>query len=367
MARILAALSGGVDSAIAAARLVAAGHDVTAVHCRLADVPLAAQVPGQGCCTLDDAQDARRTAQVLGIPFYVWDLGAVFEREVRQPFVAAYAEGVTPNPCVTCNERVKVRALLDRARRLGFDGLATGHHARIVRGAEGQPRLLRAADPAKDQSYVLYVCTADELAHLHLPTGETTKAQVRAEAAALGLRVAAKPDSYEVCFIPQGDTRAYLAQRLPAQPGEIVTLDGDVLGTHDGVWGFTIGQRRGLGLDHHERLFVVELDAARNRVIVGPRAALAVRWIEVDTWSWTSGSPPEGELRVQVRAHGATVPGRVEGSRVHLDQPLYGVARGQAVVVYDAADRVCLGGGRCAAAERPVPAGALHGRVTPRR
>jgi tRNA-uridine 2-sulfurtransferase len=364
MARVLVAMSGGVDSAVAAALLVDQGHEVTGVHLKLADVPLDEQVPGHGCCTLDDAQDARRCAQVLGIPFYVWDLSETFHREVQAPFATSYAAGITPNPCVTCNERVKYAALLDRARTLGFDALATGHHARLRR--EGAPviapgpgtELHRAADRRKDQSYVLYVATQDQLDHTLLPVGELDKADVRRLAEDRGLRVADKPDSYDVCFIPDGDTAGYLADRLPTDPGPIVDLEGAELGRHEGIWRYTIGQRRGLGLDHHERRFVVDVDAGSSRVTVGPREALACHWAELDAPTWTTGEVPVGAVWVQVRAHGSTVPGRViarDGMiRLELDEPVHGLAIGQAAVVYDPADEVCLGGGRVVRAERPA-------------
>jgi tRNA-uridine 2-sulfurtransferase len=366
MARVLVAMSGGVDSAVAALLLLEAGHDVTGVHLKLADVPVGEQVVGHGCCSLDDAQDARRTAQVLGIPFYVWDMTDVFEREVEAPFAAPYAAGTTPNPCVTCNERVKYAALHARALRLGFDAVATGHHARLER--DGRPargpgtgaRLVRAQDAGKDQTYVLYMATPEQLATTLLPVGELTKEHVRARASEVGLRVASKPDSYDVCFIPDGDTAGWLSRRLGPQPGPIVDLDGERLGEHDGIWGFTVGQRRGLGLDHHERRFVVDVDAASRTVVVGPRAALASHWVEVAAPSWAVTAPPvEGvEVRVQLRAHGASLPGRVDrvdgrGLRLSLQQPAHGVALGQAAVVYDPDDRVCLGGGRITGSERP--------------
>jgi len=373
MARVLVAMSGGVDSAVAAALLCAQGHDVTGVHLRLADVPDAEQVPGHGCCGLDDAQDARRTAQVLDVPFYVWDLTDIFAREVQGPFAAEYAAGRTPNPCVTCNERVKYAALLDRALTLGFDAIATGHHARLER--DGAPvtepgpgvRLLRARDAAKDQSYVLHMATPRQLAATLLPVGELTKPEVRAHARAIGLRVAAKPDSYDVCFIPDGDTPGWLGRELGDRPGPIVDLDGARLGTHRGVWGVTVGQRRGLGLDHHERRFVVDVDAGTGTVMVGPRAALACTWIEVDAPTWTAEPLVDGTaVRVQLRAHGATLTARADvhaDGRVRfvLEEPAYGVALGQAAVAYDPTDRVCLGGGRITGADRPARLPVLDG------
>ncbi len=354
--RVLVALSGGVDSAVAAALLAEAGHDVTGVHLRLADTD--PQVQGQGCCGLDDAQDARRTAQVLGIDFHVWDLRDVFRREVQEPFAAGYAAGTTPNPCVTCNERVKVGAVLRRALQLGFDAVATGHHARIEHPDVGRPVLRRAVDRQKDQSYVLHVHGPDELARLRTPVGRLTKEEVRAAAAARGLRVAAKPDSYDVCFIPDGDTAGHLARELPPAPGPIVDVDGTQLGTHDGAWRFTVGQRRGLGLDHHEPRFVVDVDAESRRVTVGPRAALATSWLAVDRVVWHRGEVPAGEVLVQVRAHGRPHVGRVvatgDGARIEVDEPFHGVAVGQSCVVYDTDDEVVLAGGRISAAERPL-------------
>ncbi len=388
MAEVLVAMSGGVDSAVAAGLLIEQGHRVTGVHLKLADLPLDEQVSGHGCCTLDDAQDARRSAQVLGIPFYVWDLSERFAAEVQAPFAATYARGATPNPCVTCNEQVKYAGLLERARALGFDALATGHHARLRRGGarvtEPGPgvSLHRAADRRKDQSYVLYVATAEQLAATLLPVGEHVKDEVRRLATAWNLRVADKPDSYDVCFIPDGDTAGYLATQLAPAPGPIVDVEGAEVGRHDGVWRYTVGQRRGLGLagahasgaDRPEPRYVVEVDAASATVVVGARELLACRRIEVADPSWVAGRAPSGPVRVQVRAHGASVPARVEavlgdvpeavpgdGSedgpgaavRLHLDVAVHGVATGQAAVVYDVEDVHCLGGGRITGAQRP--------------
>lgn len=352
MATVLAAMSGGVDSAVAAALLVDAGHEVVGVHLKLADVPLSEQVPGQGCCTLDDAQDARRAAQVLGIDFYVWDMGELFLREVQQPFADAYLAGSTPNPCVTCNEKVKYAALHERARALGFEALATGHHARVENGPEG-PILRRGVDPAKDQSYVLYMATSEQLATTLLPVGHHTKQRVRALAAERGLRVAAKADSYDVCFIPSGDTAAYLRDRLPRIPGPIIDLDGNHLGEHDGTWQYTVGQRRGLGLGTHRRHFVVDVNSDTSTVVVGQREALACWWIDLQDPTWVSGRSPNAPgLVAQVRAHGRPVPATLDGSTVRFREPVHGIARGQSVVLYDG--DMCLGGGRVARADRPV-------------
>jgi tRNA-specific 2-thiouridylase len=239
--RVLAAMSGGVDSATAAARAVDAGHEVTGVHLALSANPSSYRTGARGCCTLEDARDARRAADVIGIPFYVWDMAERFHRDVVEDFVAEYAAGRTPNPCLRCNEKIKFAAVLDRARALGFDAVCTGHYARIVDGV-----LHRAADPGKDQSYVLAVLTSDQLAHALFPLGDTPKAQVRAEAARRGLAVAGKPDSHDVCFIADGDTKGFLARHLGQAPGHIVDASGAVLGDHDGAYAFTVGQRKGL-------------------------------------------------------------------------------------------------------------------------
>ena len=343
--RVVAAMSGGVDSAVAAARMLDAGHEVVGVHLALSQSAATLRESARGCCTIEDAGDARRVADRLGIPFYVWDLASRFERDVVEDFVAEYAAGRTPNPCLRCNERIKFAGLLDKAVALGFDAVATGHYARVVEGASGR-ELHRAVDTAKDQSYVLGVLDADQLARAFFPLGDSTKPQVREEAAARGFSVAKKPDSHDICFIPDGDTRAWLTRRLGERPGELVdAVSGDVVGAHGGAHGFTVGQRRGLGLDRSaldgEPRYVVSVDAPTNRVVIGTAELLGVDLVEGHHLRWC-GPAPAGEVRVgaQVRAHGAevaataTVDG-VDAVRVVLDERLRGVAPGQSVVLYE--------------------------------
>jgi tRNA-specific 2-thiouridylase len=355
--RVLVAMSGGVDSSVAAAVLVEAGCEVTGVHLKLSDTPAHLQVQGKGCCTLADADDARRVAGTLGIPFYVWDLVERFQQAVVADFAAEYGRGRTPNPCARCNERVKVAGLLDRARALGFDALATGHYARVEGG-----RLYRGADPAKDQSYVLYMLGPAELAHLRLPLGGLTKPQVRALAAELGLRTARKPESFDVCFIPDGDTAGWLERRLGERPGEVVDSSGAVLGHHQGAYRFTVGQRRGLGIAAPTPRYVLRIEPAANRVVVGGREDLAVRAVELEAASATDGQGLRaGRALARLRAHGSEIACRVvplQGgrARLELDEPALGVAPGQAGVLYDG-DMV-LGGGTIAATSL-APAGSF--------
>lgn len=343
--RIVAAMSGGVDSSVAAARLVDAGHDVTGVHLALSRKAATAVAGSRGCCTLDDARDARRVADMLGIPFYVWDFAEAFQEEVIDDFVEEYRRGRTPNPCVRCNERIKFAAVLDRALALGFDAVATGHYAQVIQGPDG-PQLHRAVDPEKDQSYVLAVITAEQLAHTMFPLGADTKGEVRAEAERRGLLVARKPDSHDICFIPSGDTAAFLRERLGDQPGEFVdAATGEVLGHHDGAYAFTIGQRRGLSLGNPtgdgERRYVVDVDIATSRVTVGDPSLLVVDHIEGVDPIWI-GEPLDAtprEVTAQVRAHGAALraTARAHGGRlvVDLQDTVRGLARGQVVVIYD--------------------------------
>ena len=246
--RVIAAMSGGVDSSVAAARMVDAGHEVVGVHLALSRSGTSAGSGSRGCCTLDDARDARRVADLLGIPFYVWDLSERFREDVIDDFVDEYRRGRTPNPCLRCNERIKFSAVLDRALAMDFDAVATGHYARVVPGVDG-PELHRSVDPDKDQSYVLSVLTQRELAHSLFPLGADRKEDVRAEAERRGLAVARKPDSHDICFIPDGDTAAFVRRAVGSAPGDIVDVEtGAVVARHDGAHAFTIGQRRGLNL-----------------------------------------------------------------------------------------------------------------------
>ena len=339
--KVLAAMSGGVDSAVAAARAVDAGHDVTGVHLALSSSPQSHRNGARGCCSLEDARDARRAADVLGIPFYVWDVAERFGREVVDDFVAEYAAGRTPNPCVRCNERIKFTAVLDRALGLGFDAVCTGHYARIDGG-----ELHRAADPDKDQSYVLSVLRPDQIAHALFPLGDSRKDVVRADAARRGLAVADKPDSHDICFIADGDTRGWLRDRLGAQPGAFVEASsGDVVGDHDGAFAFTVGQRRGLALgrpaaDGRPR-YVLDVAPATGTVMVGPEEMLSVKALVTGPATWCGATPElPTSLRVQLRAHGDEFTARIDprdgGLAVGFDdEHPRGIAPGQTAAFYD--------------------------------
>jgi tRNA-specific 2-thiouridylase len=345
--RVLAAMSGGVDSAVAAARAVDAGHDVTGVHLALSKNPQSFRSGARGCCSKEDAHDARRAADVLGIPFYVWDLSDRFQADVVDDFVAEYAAGRTPNPCLRCNEKIKFSAVLDRALALGFDAVCTGHYARLSRTDSGV-QLLRAVDEGKDQSYVLGVLTQDQLAHSFFPLGGSHKTEVRREAEQRGLSVADKPDSHDICFIPDGDTAGFLDRRLGSTPGEIVDRTGRTLGQHSGSHRFTVGQRRGLRLgvpaDDGQPRFVLEITPVTNTVTVGTRDELGVRGVTGRRPTWT-GAPVGGTwpALVQVRAHGEPMPAEVTAHddtvEVRLETAATGVAPGQALVIYSG-DRV---------------------------
>jgi len=364
--RVLAAMSGGVDSAVAAARAAEAGHDVTGVHLALSANPRSYRTGARGCCTLEDARDARRAADVIGIPFYVWDLAERFHRDVVQDFVDEYARGNTPNPCLRCNEKIKFAAVLDRAVALGFDVVCTGHYARLVPGDAGRaPRLARGVDQEKDQSYVLAVLTSEQLARAMFPLGDSTKDQVRKEAADRGLAVAVKPDSHDVCFIADGNTGKFLRARLGSAPGHIVDTSGAVIGTHDGSFGFTIGQRKGLGIgrpspDGRPR-YVLDIEPVSRTVTVGPAENLDVLEIGASRPVWSGCAPPAEPIGclVQLRAHGKPQSAICEADggtlRIRLHSPARGVARGQAAVLYD--DEVVLGSATISAVSRPPDRG----------
>jgi tRNA-specific 2-thiouridylase len=358
--RVVAAMSGGVDSAVAAARAAEAGHDVTGIHLALSRNPASYRSGARGCCTIEDANDARRAADVIGIPFYVWDLSERFHEDVVEDFMDEYAAGRTPNPCLRCNEKIKFAAVLDRALALGFDAVATGHYAQVRRAAHGFSELHRAVDSAKDQSYVLGVLTQEQLAHSLFPLGDTAKPQVRAEAAARGLLVADKPDSHDICFVSDGDNAGWLRDKLGPRAlnheGAIVDVDsGDELGRHDGTFGFTIGQRKGLRLgtpapDGKPR-YVLDIEPVSGTVTVGPREGLTIDRITADRPRWCGAAPTSYQPMsgtVQLRAHGGehrasitVLPTGSTGStdrrvEIELLDPAQGIAPGQAAVMYDA-------------------------------
>ncbi|REE03487.1 tRNA 2-thiouridine(34) synthase MnmA [Citricoccus muralis] len=378
--KVLAAMSGGVDSAVAAARAVDAGHEVVGVHLALSRMPGTLRTGSRGCCTIEDSSDAWRACEKLGIPFYTWDFSERFKEDVVDDFVAEYAAGRTPNPCMRCNERIKFAALLEKALALGFDAVCTGHYATVLRNEAGSLELHRAADWAKDQSYVLGVLTAEQLEHSMFPLAETpSKDLVRAEAAERGLSVAAKPDSHDICFIPDGDTRGWLNERIEMTEGDILDTEGNRLGSHPGAQAFTVGQRKGLSIgrpapDGRPR-FVLEVRPKDNTVVVGSKEMLAVDRVTGIRPSW-AGAPLAEEAtgewfdcHLQVRAHGDPVPARARVERpgradtapdslvadgpvsdgvldaasqthdagtwvIELFEPLAGVAPGQTAVLY---------------------------------
>jgi tRNA-specific 2-thiouridylase len=344
VARVWAALSGGVDSSLAAALLVEAGHEVTGVTMRL----LPEDVPG-GCCPSGSVRDAKRVCDHLGVPHYTLDLREAFEDGVITPFCDEYAAGRTPNPCVECNDVVKLRELLRRALENGADLLATGHYARVTRDLAGEPWLESGADEAKDQSYFLYRATSDQLAHLVLPVGEMLKSDVRAAASERGLPTAGRPESQEACFLAGVRTREYVRERRRDAfvAGEVRDAGGRVLGHHDGAAGYTVGQRKGLAVTGAGPTYVLSTRPTEGVVVVGPRAGLQVSRIVADRVVWRGGSAPSRvTARARYRSPGTAATAHIQGQHlvVDLDSPVAAVAPGQALVCWEGT-RV-VGGGR---------------------
>ncbi len=352
MARVFVAMSGGVDSSVAAALLLEQGHDVTGVTMQL----WPSSDEEGGCCSVSAVRDARRVCDLLGIAHYTLNYREVFEREVVEPFAREYEHGRTPNPCVVCNDRVKFADLLAKVSAQGAEFLATGHYARIVRDEQDVPWLARGVDPSKDQSYFLYRLTRAQMAHTLFPVGGLSKPEVRAIAERMGLPTASKAESQDICFATGGDHIPVVRKHAPAAllPGEIVDLEGAVVGTHEGIARYTVGQRKGIGIGGTgEPLYVIRVDAATNRVIVGPRSALETSAVIARDPIWRGGTPndsvPGGEERVEAAVRYRMAPvaatARVEAGEltVTFDSPLLGVSPGQAVVCYR--EDIVIGGG----------------------
>lgn len=345
--KAIVAMSGGVDSSVAAALMKADGWDVTGIFMKLWKGPAANNE--SGCCSVGAAEDARRVAQILDIPFFVFNMADHFSQTVIARFTAGYAAGTTPNPCVECNRSVKFAALLERARVFGASALATGHYARVT-GDEGSKRLLKGLDHSKDQSYVLYMLDQEELSMARFPVGSYTKSEIRAVARELGLRTADKPESQEICFVPSGDSHAFLADALPegSRPGPILTTSGEVVGEHRGFAHYTVGQRKGLGVGFGFPVYVRSVSPERNSVVVATRDEMRIDEIRVEGVSMVSGEmPDEFRSSVMTRYRGPLAPAMMvregTGYLVTFDDMQLAPAPGQAAVFYR--DDEVLGGG----------------------
>ncbi|MXX80370.1 MAG: tRNA 2-thiouridine(34) synthase MnmA [Chloroflexi bacterium] len=340
--RVVVAMSGGVDSSVAAALLVEQGYEVIGITMRLWTEARPEDYTGRSqCCAIEDIGDARRVAQRLGIPHYTLNLESPFRKFVVDQFIDEYAHGRTPNPCLNCNTYIKFDAFLERARALGADWIATGHYARSVAGEDGRAQLLRGVDRDKDQSYFLYTLNPEALAMTRFPVGGLQKPEVRAVAERHNLAVADKPESADICFVPGGDYRAVVATQVADRPGLVLDTEGREVGRHRGIQHFTIGQRKGLELGGGERRFVTAIDAATNVVTVGNADDLQVIRIGLSDTLWLSA--PTDRVEVQLRYRSKPVPASLDGDSLRLDTPERAVAPGQAAVFYDG-DRV-LGGG----------------------
>ena len=348
--KVAVAMSGGVDSSVAAALLQAQGHEVVGVTLQQWPRDDSAESARHGgCCSLSAVEDARRVASLLGIPYYCWNLEKEFGERVIEPFHRDYLEGRTPNPCVRCNAFVRFDLMLDRVLSLGFEKLATGHYARIVAGDSG-PELHTAVDPAKDQSYMLYHLDRERLARILFPLGGMTKREVRQHAREFELPVADKADSQEICFVPRGQTARYLAERLPVRAGAVVDSTGREVGTHRGTPIYTVGQRSGFGdLREAGPWYVLKIDAPANRLVVGRKDELAAREVDLREVSFIDGQIPEmARCEARLRYHAPAIAALYQSGRLTLDEPFLGAAPGQAAVLYSGS-RV-LGGGIIAAA-----------------